>query len=241
MLLLLLVVGVDYSIWNMMNMSTCIEYTRSLVLHLLRSFFPIFNYSCQLKRQNLSSSPPHLFPTRVFISLTCQVLACTARPGVLDHLQPLSPTEQSGGERVTKGRGKGKGKSKGKKRKEGDASSPGPQKRQRTNSSGKDKIDDKGKKAHPKAKATPKRKSRSQKAKSAEKGDVGTRGKGKGGKDTDKTPTQAQLAIRARNSRKSSAYHQAYKKALAAGLEVEDAKAKGQAVTQDHLEDLFIV
>ena len=184
-----------------------------------------------------------LFYTQVFFSLACQASASTTRPGVLDQLQPLSPTEQSGGERVSKGRGRGKGKGKGKKRKDGDAASPAV-KRRKTNL-GKDQPEkSKGKKANPKAKATPKKKSRSQKDKSAEKVVVGKRsaGKGKGAKDTDKhEPTQAQLAIRARNSRKSSAYHQAYKKALAAGLEVEDAKAKGQAVTQGHLEDLFTV
>ena len=138
---------------------------------------------------------------------------------MLAKMLPISPTEQAGGSRVTdpdiapkkrgrpktiKGEEVDKTKQPPKKQRQPKAQQAKEEKPKRARNTGKD---DEPKKK----KQTPKKKD------------------DKKGKEDD-AETAAKAAIRARNSRKSSAYHTAFKKALAAGLEGSEAKAKAKEV-----------
>lgn len=143
------------------------------------------------------------------------------KPEALAKMLPISPTEQAGGTRVTdpeiapkrKGRPP---KSTGAKAVD---TTEGPPKKQRDSKKKEVKADKPktDRKTKPKKADQPKKKK--QTPKKTEK---------KGGDGNEETAAKA--AIRARNSRKSSAYHAAYKKALAAGLEGSEAKEKAQEV-----------
>ena len=160
------------------------------------------------------------------------------RPAVLDGLLPLSPEEQAAGSRVTDPKAKAKGRPKSKAKTDKTTEDGKDLDKPKTRKTGDEKKTKEAKKGRntgkPKAKAKASPKNKANKKTPAEtnrkrKGDiVGT----EQDKDSEKEgPSAAKLAIRARNSRKSSAYHQAYKKALAAGSDIEAAKAEGQAVT----------
>eukprot|EP00435_Cladocopium_sp_Y103_P007074 s3978_g2.t1 len=214
------------------------------------------------------------------------------RPGVVDTLMPVSPTEQAAGQRVTdpenapkrkgkgKGKGRGRGKGNGKNQAEAEVESSAEPPKKRTRKSKVDAengttptgMSDKGNsnagsgesnaegvakaakakaaaKGKAKAKAVaPKAKGRA-KAKTSpkkpgKKPNAATLGKkakiaggggppdggddGDDGDDGQPEITPEQKATRARNSRKSSAYHKAYKAALKQGLDITEAKAKGK-------------
>lgn len=150
----------------------------------------------------------------------------------------MSPEEQAAGSRVTEPKAKAKGRKPKNDKTEKDGDNPkkrgktGDEKKPKESKKGKGQSKGKGE-SKPKAKASPKKKAKQP---------VETKRKRKGGTDQDdekEGPSAAQLAIRARNSRKSSAYHHAYKKALAAGADVEAAKAEGQAVAKDWISLVF--
>ena len=195
----------------------------------------------------------------------------------MDHLEPISPEEQSGGAPVADL--ELKPKKRGRKPKVGDDAEPAtkrgrkpkaednkePPRKKPKKEEGKEKEGDGGDaheanaapkakgKSKAKAKAQPKQKAESKgKAKAKEKITAKAKVQPKvrktkvqeSNEDNGETPNanteemdpverarkELKDAVRARNSRKSSAYHVAYKKALAQGFEVDKAKEKAKAV-----------